>query len=326
MAEISIIVPVYNSERYLHRCVKSILTQSFTNFELILVNDGSSDRSGQLCEEYAKEDHRVRVIHKENGGAADARNVGIDWALNNSNSNWLAFIDSDDWVHREYLKQLYSNAIKYDVELSCCDTYRTMGEEPQVSDNDFLKVDIYTPEEFYLANNMHVVYPDCKLYAKNLFRNIRYPVGIIHEDEYTTYKLVFACERISMVHAELIYYFQNPDGVTRKEWSRRHLVEFDALEEQIAFFYGKNLLPSMMVSIRRYCWHYSYYLSMMKENEVEYHTDIQDLKRRMKQQLKHYRKDLGVPVLGNEDIFCTAYPHEIAMLNRVKRLIKGFRR
>ena len=106
MATISVIVPVYKVEPYLHRCVDSILAQSFQDFELILVDDGSPDRCGVICDEYAQKDSRVRVIHQQNGGLSAARNAGIDLVLADSESQWLSFVDSDDWIHPLYLELL----------------------------------------------------------------------------------------------------------------------------------------------------------------------------------------------------------------------------
>ena len=112
MPQISVIVPIYKVEQYLERCVDSILNQTFTDFELVLVDDGSPDNCGAICDEYAKKNERIVVIHKENGGLSDARNAGIEWALNNSGSEWITFIDSDDWVHIDYLEYLYNSAKK----------------------------------------------------------------------------------------------------------------------------------------------------------------------------------------------------------------------
>ena len=108
MPLISVIVPVYKVEEYLSRCVDSILSQTFEDFELILIDDGSPDNCGKICDEYTKKDNRVHVIHQENGGLSSARNAGIDWAFENSDSEWLTFIDSDDWVHIQYLDLLLS--------------------------------------------------------------------------------------------------------------------------------------------------------------------------------------------------------------------------
>ena len=107
MPEISVIVPVYNTEQYLHRCVDSILAQTFTDFELILVDDGSPDNSGAICDEYAGKDQRIHVIHQSNGGRGLVRNAALNWIQTNSDSKWIAFVDSDDWIHPQYLEVLF---------------------------------------------------------------------------------------------------------------------------------------------------------------------------------------------------------------------------
>ena len=129
MPVISVIVPVYNVEKYLHRCVDSILAQTFTDFELILVDDGSPDNCGKICDEYAEKDSRIHVIHKVNGGLSDARNAGIDWAFANSNSEWVTFIDSDDWVDKYYLEYLYNSILTHKTKLAVCNYEKTYGEE-----------------------------------------------------------------------------------------------------------------------------------------------------------------------------------------------------
>src|SRR4051812_34034895 len=111
--KISIIVPVFNVEKYIHDCLESILNQSFIDFELILVNDGSSDRSGVICDEYSKKDNRITVIHKENGGQSTARNRGIDLAK----GDYIGFIDSDDWIDHDMYKVLYEKAIEIGADI-----------------------------------------------------------------------------------------------------------------------------------------------------------------------------------------------------------------
>ena len=118
---ISVIVPVYNVEKYLNRCIDSILAQTFTDFELILVDDGSPDNCGKICDEYAAKDSRIHVIHKANGGLSDARNAGIDWAFANSNSEWVTFIDSDDWIPDNYLFELYHACVQNLSQVAICD-------------------------------------------------------------------------------------------------------------------------------------------------------------------------------------------------------------
>lgn len=119
MPKISIIVPVYNVEKYLEKCVRSILAQTFTDFELILVDDGSPDSSGAMCDQFAEQDQRVKVIHKENGGLSDARNAGIEIAT----GEYLGFVDSDDYIADDMYELLYTNIVKEDADLSICGIY-----------------------------------------------------------------------------------------------------------------------------------------------------------------------------------------------------------
>ena len=123
--KVSVIVPVYNVEKYIRHCIESIINQEFTDFEVILVNDGSKDASGAICDEYARRDERVHVIHQKNGGLSAARNAGMDWMYANSDSQWIAFADSDDWIHPDFLQRLYSAAKKHDCKISACGFFRT---------------------------------------------------------------------------------------------------------------------------------------------------------------------------------------------------------
>ena len=148
MPEISIIVPVYNVEKYLQRCVDSILAQTFSDFELLLVDDGSPDNCGEICDWYATQDDRVHVIHQKNGGLSAARNAGIDWAFSNSDSQWLNFIDSDDWVHPQYLEVLKNAVDKDGTDLSITKLHRTDHYEKMFPQEYSSWTE--APENFYL--------------------------------------------------------------------------------------------------------------------------------------------------------------------------------
>ena len=118
---ISVIVPVYNTEKYLRRCIDSILAQTYSDFELILIDDGSTDNSGKICDDYAEKDNRIVVIHQDNKGQAIARNVGLDYVFEKDNSEWISFVDSDDCIHGRYLETLLAAGIKNCVKISVCD-------------------------------------------------------------------------------------------------------------------------------------------------------------------------------------------------------------
>lgn len=138
MPKISIIVPVYNVEKYLEKCVRSILAQTFTDFELILVDDGSPDSSGAMCDQFAEQDQRVKVIHKENGGLSDARNAGIEIAT----GEYLGFVDSDDYIADDMYELLYTNIVKEDADLSICGIYDVYeGKEPVEKQQQYIVLD-----------------------------------------------------------------------------------------------------------------------------------------------------------------------------------------
>lgn len=235
MPNISVIVPVYKVEPFLKRCVQSILEQTYQDFEVILVDDGSPDRCGELCEEYAQKDARVRVLHQENGGLSAARNTGIDWAFANSDSRWLAFVDSDDWVHPAFLQTLYDTAEQTLCKISACGLYRTGGEE--IPPQTVFSATCLNADDYY-CGQMHdglTAVAWNKLYHKSLFKSLRYPIGKLHEDEFTTYRAIYAAGKIGVTPARLYAYYQNPEGIMRSQWNPRRMHMLEAFEQQIAF-------------------------------------------------------------------------------------------
>ena len=233
MPQISVIVPVYKVEPYLRRCVDSILAQTFTDFELILVDDGSPDRCGEICDEYAARDRRVHVIHQQNGGLSAARNAGIDWAFANSNSGWLAFVDSDDWVHPCYLEYLYRAAKENGVKISMCSFKEPTVQTPfQIVD---YAAELHSWDDLLIHKNVPAIVAWNKLYAKILFDCLRYPVGKVHEDEFLTYKLLHRAETIAMLDSPLYFYFYNPNGIAKSDFSLARFDGTEALLERIRY-------------------------------------------------------------------------------------------
>ena len=233
MPLISVIVPVYKVEPYLRRCVDSILAQTFTGFELILVDDGSPDNCGMICDEYAAQDSRIHVIHQKNGGLSAARNAGIDWAVANSDSRWLSFVDSDDWVHPSFLDFLYRAVKETGTQVSACGIRKVEGEVglPDVK----YHAENMLWDKFYLADWVRGVVAWNKLYDKNLFKGLRYPVGRIHEDEFVTYRLLARASTVTVVDVELYLYFQNPAGIMKSGFSLARLDAIEALKGQCSF-------------------------------------------------------------------------------------------
>ena len=191
MPTISVIVPVYKVEPFLSRCVDSLLNQTYRDFELILVDDGSPDSCGDICDRYARQDSRVHVIHQQNGGLSAARNTGIVHCLEESSSDWLAFVDSDDWVHPQYLQRLMEAAEETGCRISVCGFYRSSGE---AIPEDPESAPVAMEAEAYYCSQIHegvTAVAWNKLYHRSLFKHLRYPIGKLHEDEFTTYRAVY---------------------------------------------------------------------------------------------------------------------------------------
>ena len=232
MPEISIIVPVYKTEKYIHRCVDSILAQTFTDFELILVDDGSPDNCGAICDEYASQDERVQVIHQENQGQAAARNLALDWVFENSNSRFLSFIDSDDWAHPRFLELLLEGVRQYDVNICQCGHFETDGVM------DFAEVSgsfsCVTPEEQFIEHYSAFMWD--KLFARSCWEDIRFPEGQIYEDVAVWYRMLFRESKLALVSDALYFYYVNPDSTVRKNWTPAKLAQIYAWEDQIGYF------------------------------------------------------------------------------------------
>lgn len=251
MPKISVIVPVYKVEEYLDRCVDSILNQTFQDFELILVDDGSPDRCGEICDNYAKKDARTIVIHKKNGGLSDARNAGIDWAFANSDSEWITFIDSDDWVHRQYLEILYEAVLKYHVDISTC-LYNDNGNFCEKAIEGNYNVVVSSPENILCSHFANIDISCAKMYKKSIFSTHRFLVGKAYEDGYLTHRILFSYERIASVQCYLYCYYYNPSSISNGRQSPKmidNLLESDVLK--VRYYAENNFVDAMNYSLQR---------------------------------------------------------------------------
>ena len=223
---ISVIIPVYNVEKYLSKCIDSVLGQTYTNLDIILVDDGATDSSGRICDEYAAKDNRIRVIHKKNGGLSDARNAGIDIAQ----GSLISFLDSDDYLLNDFYDYIWGLMRKYNADMVATPlcSYADSGEilsspsdesETLMSDSDAI-------------HNMfsRAGIPWCaqaKLYKTELFRNIRYPVGKLMEDKATTYKIFAKCKKIVYARSYKYMYLIRQGSIMHAKFSERNLHTFE---------------------------------------------------------------------------------------------------
>lgn len=244
---ISVIIPVYKVEKYLCRCVDSVLEQTYTNMEIILVDDGSPDNCPVMCDEYARQDSRVKVIHQENAGLSGARNAGIDMAQ----GQWLAFVDSDDYLAADFLERLYQACVDTGSSLSVCRWEYVRGET--ISEHGTGETRVYTGREMlanlYVPDGAYFVVAWNKLYRKELFEDIRYPLGRIHEDEATTYRIYDKVKKAAYVDRSLYGYFVTPVSITRG-FNPKRMDWVTAVAERLDFFEQKGYTELMVPGLQ----------------------------------------------------------------------------
>lgn len=211
---ISVIVPIYNVEKNLPRCLNSILEQTYQNLEIILVDDGSSDHSPQICDSYAQRDSRIKVIHQKNSGPSLARNAGI----NAANGTFLTFVDSDDYIASNMCEFLYDLILENQADISICGRFFAF-ENGDLEAKDMKNVQLVMDSEKAIRNMCTFRYYDtaswCKLYKKSLFNSIRFPAGKICEDWYTIYKIFDKANKIVYDSTPLYYYYQRENSISR---------------------------------------------------------------------------------------------------------------
>lgn len=249
---ISVIIPVYKVEDYLKKCLDSIIAQSYSNLEIILVDDGSPDNCPAICDEYSKLDKRVKVIHKKNAGLSSARNAGIDIAT----GKYVVFIDGDDYIHKQMFEILHINMKENNADISICNFTKVVNldyEDSPVTSNSI--------SVFSGAEAMGNLYGECylptvvawnKLYKRSVFNDLRYPLGKFHEDEFIIHRILDKAKLVVYTDASLYYYVQRNDSIMGKSYNLNRLDYLLALEERMLFFKQKNYLPLYKKTLRAY--------------------------------------------------------------------------
>lgn len=289
---ITVIVPVYNVEKYIDKCITSIICQDYTNLEIILVDDGATDLSGQICDNYAKDDNRIKVIHKTNGGLSDARNVAIDIMT----GEYVVFIDSDDYIEKNYISYLYYLIIKYKAQISICNfKYVTeagtsinkaydSGMEKELSQRDAI-LELLCGKEINTSASM-------KLYKSDLFSDIRYPKGKLYEDISTTYKTFLKSDKIVYGDMSLYIYLCRDGSITKQTFSNKRM---DAIENLKEMCYDiENAYPQFKeyCKSRLFSQYISVYLVLKKSRfSIELEKQLFDEIRKMKSCVKCNRKE-----------------------------------
>lgn len=231
---ISVIIPVYNAEKVLTKCINSILVQEYRNFEIILVNDGSQDSSGKICAEYSKRYNTISVIHQENSGPSRSRNIGLEAAK----GKYVAFIDSDDYVHPMYLGFLKSQMDYSNVQISCCSYTKNSFKLYKGQLDDTIISEIIGDNEAFglLLDNQEFCAPWAKLYKIEVLRNLRFQESILYEDMFFTPQVFKIAKKIAFSHVNLYYYNQEGTSIIRSPWNESKLNQFkNALNFWVSF-------------------------------------------------------------------------------------------
>ena len=223
---VSVIVPVYNVERYLKKCIDSILVQTYRQLEILLIDDGSTDRSGQLCDELKNTDSRICVLHKENGGQAEARNLGIKHAK----GDYIMFVDADDWIQENMIEILLNCVHSEKADMVCCG-YRSIGEDGKVIEVPKQKEGFYDADSAVLillkGEAIHNVVWG-KLLKREMISRIPFPQGCIHEDDFVVFRWIYASQKIFLLNLPLYNYLKRPESTMTTAFNPRRLARIDA--------------------------------------------------------------------------------------------------
>lgn len=242
---ISIIIPAYNVEEYISKCIDSILNQTYKNLEIILVDDGSIDKSGKICDFYKEKDNRIKVIHKENGGLSDARNTGI----RESTGKYISFIDSDDYVDNTYIEELYNLILNDNVDMAIT-SHKIIGSKIKAK---YKRSKFTETKEKILDKMLYDEDVDVsawgKLYNKKLFDNVEFPKGRLYEDTATFYKLVDKCDYISVNNIPTYNYVIRSNSISQNSFSIKKLDIIKSTEEMTEFI--KNKYPNLVNGCKR---------------------------------------------------------------------------
>ena len=289
---ITVIVPVYKVEKYLDRCISSIINQSYKNLEIILVDDGSPDNCGNICDGYAKKDERIKVIHKENGGISDARNTGVSVAK----GKYVTFIDSDDYVKYDYIEFLYNLIIKNKVKVSICShtvIYDT-GLKIEKETEEFTVLDAKTVVRRILYDDGIDTSAWAKMYETTLFNNIKYPKGKLFEDAAITCRILSICEKIAIGSKSKYFYMIRSDSITNENFNVKKMDLITSTKEMGEYIIKKY--PDLQQAVeRRIMYAYLSTLSKLANSKEKHLKEQKEMMEYITKNRQKILKDKNIP-------------------------------
>ncbi|MCP1639216.1 glycosyltransferase involved in cell wall biosynthesis [Streptococcus gallinaceus] len=293
MHKISIVVPVYNVEEYLSTCIESILCQNYQYLEIILVNDGSTDSSGKICERYQKIDERIKVLHKQNGGLSDARNKGTEIA----SGDYITYVDSDDFIAENYIEELYNILLKKEADIAVC-SYIDYREGETCEEKSLLKN--WTISLYSSADIIQLMYDFNRfksslttawglLLPSKVAKKVTFPKGKLHEDEFTTYKYYLEVEKVAVTNQPLYFYRYRKDSIMNKEFNCKRLDAIEALEERLSIIEQKGI--DIYKTVCAYLYLLLLYKYQLEKSNIVYQDDLTS---KFKAYFKKYRNILSL--------------------------------
>lgn len=298
---VSIVIPIYNVGQYLKTCLDSVVRQSYGNIEIILVDDGSTDEGGGICDEYAELDNRVQVIHKANGGLSSARNCGMEIAK----GAYIAFVDSDDFIHNRFVEILLSIAIGNDSDIAVGDFEVFINEDKckdkELTDWQIEQAQVLNEKQLYDNDFIHkettcLTVAWGKIYKRELFNDIIYPIGKINEDTHTTYRVMDKANRVVYLKEPLYFWRERADSISRGKFTTKQLSGLEALTEQFSYF--NALKRQRYVEIVTDAWWdwFFYCYNRMNEQGIDYKEALKPFYEYMCNNIKYVKltKSVGL--------------------------------
>lgn len=296
---VSIIIPIYKVEKYICKCIESVINQTYKNLEIILVDDGSPDNCPLICDEYAKKDGRIVVKHKKNGGLSDARNTGLDIA----NGEYLFFLDSDDYIAEDAIEKLYRILTETNSDLAICN-YEYVSEsgildilidspiKNEVMDRDLLFTKLTEQRNWFYVVAWN------KLYKKSLFNNLRFPVGQVNEDEFIVHKVFLKCKQGVSITDKLYFYLKREGSITTSAKSIKRLDVVKALADRCDFLFNNGYYAPIDKSFSNmhsiYFRHRKEYIKSNKKEIKELDVLFKTTFRKCRSKLSFMSKLMGV--------------------------------
>ena len=297
---ISVIVPIYKVEKYLDRCVSSIVNQTYRNLEIILVDDGSPDNCPRLCDDWVQKDFRIKVLHLVNGGAGKARNIGIGQA----SGEWSVLVDGDDYLHGGMIEYLYS-LIENGVDLTECCIVNTFSDEADFSEitdkDEVITCNAEEALDYLIGDRIFRQTPPNKLYKTAIIKSIPFPEGNLIDDEFWTYKVIGECNQLKHSSLKLYAYRQQEGSVMHKSYSVKRLQALDAKYERLNYFEVRfsNLLPKAKIDFLNTCIFHGQMIERFLNG---------DEKRKAREIVIDYYSKINVP---NNQMISMKYSHRI---------------